>query len=252
MIGGPPCQGFSRGNSKSLADDPRNQLPLHFAEMVNAINDEFGIDFFLFENVLGIKDEKHAEVFENIKSQLGIRFKIFEQELDASRFDVPQTRHRLLILGLNRRLTGKVDTYTFPAGVENTLTIEDAIKGFPPATFFSKSLKSEEISFHPNHWTMVPKSKKFSQPGNETGRCFRKLRWDKKSPTVAYGHREIHVHPDGARRLSIYEAMLLQGFPKDYQILGNLSQQVEQVSNAVPPPLAKAVADTIRFHLYSD
>jgi DNA (cytosine-5)-methyltransferase 1 len=63
---------------------------------------------------------------------------------------------------------------------------------------------------------------------------------------VAYGNREVHVHPDGNRRLSILEAMLLQGFPQEYQLTGSLSAQVTQVSNAVPPPIAKAIAEQIR------
>ena len=78
------------------------------------------------------------------------------------------------------------------------------------------------------------------------GRSFRRLEWDKPSPTVAYGHREIHVHPDGRRRLSIFEAMRLQGFPTDFVLEGTFSSQVEQVSNAVPPPLAEALATAIK------
>jgi DNA (cytosine-5)-methyltransferase 1 len=77
-------------------------------------------------------------------------------------------------------------------------------------------------------------------------RSFKKLSWGEPSPTIAFGNREIHVHPDGHRRISIYEAMLLQGFPDDFVIEGNLSQQVKQVSNAVPPPLARSVASAVR------
>ena len=78
------------------------------------------------------------------------------------------------------------------------------------------------------------------------GRCFKQLSWHKPSPTIAFGHREIYVHPNGKRRLSIFEAMLLQGFPDTFVLEGNLSEQVEQISNAVPPPLAKSVASAIR------
>jgi DNA (cytosine-5)-methyltransferase 1 len=72
------------------------------------------------------------------------------------------------------------------------------------------------------------------------------------SPTIAFGHREIHIHPTGKRRLSIYEAMLLQGFPAEFVLKGNLTQQVEQVSNAVPPPLAEAIAQAIMIRLRVD
>jgi DNA (cytosine-5)-methyltransferase 1 len=72
------------------------------------------------------------------------------------------------------------------------------------------------------------------------------LEWEKPSPTIAYGNREVHVHPSGRRRLSVYEALLLQGFPSDYELVGSLSAQISQVSDAVPPPLAQAIAAGIR------
>jgi DNA (cytosine-5)-methyltransferase 1 len=57
------------------------------------------------------------------------------------------------------------------------------------------------------------------------------------------------VHPSGRRRLSVYEALLLQGFPPEYQLLGSLSAQISQVSEAVPPPMAKAIAKSIKADL---
>jgi adenine-specific DNA glycosylase len=97
---------------------------------------------------------------------------------------------------------------------------------------------------------MFPRSNKFGHSGTVQGRSFHRLSWNKPSRTVAYGHREIHVHPNGRRRLSILEAMLLQGFPQRYKLAGNLSQQVTQVSNAVPPPLARSIARSIHGAIY--
>jgi len=100
---------------------------------------------------------------------------------------------------------------------------------------------------------MQPKSARFLNPESNypEGRSFKRLAWDKASPTVAFGNREIHVHPDGKRRLSIFEAMILQGFPTTFVLKGNLSEQVEQVSNAVPPPLAQSVAAAVKLSLNS-
>jgi DNA (cytosine-5)-methyltransferase 1 len=94
---------------------------------------------------------------------------------------------------------------------------------------------------------MKPKSPRFRRPHAVSidGRSFKRMSWSDASPTIAFGNREIHIHPTGTRRLSIYEAMLLQGFPASFVLEGNLSEQVEQVSNAVPPPLAKSVAAAI-------
>jgi DNA (cytosine-5)-methyltransferase 1 len=52
-----------------------------------------------------------------------------------------------------------------------------------------------------------------------------------------------------AFRLSINEAMLLQGFPAGFILEGNLSEQVEQISNAVLPPLALSIAAAVKRSL---
>ena len=97
---------------------------------------------------------------------------------------------------------------------------------------------------------MQPKSERFTTREFNRWRSFRRLQWSEPSPTVAYGNREIHIHPSGRRRLSMLEAMLLQGFPQSYRIRGNLSEQVTQICNAVPPPVALVVAKAVRAQLY--
>ena len=96
---------------------------------------------------------------------------------------------------------------------------------------------------------MNPKSPRFFNgslsEGYVSGRSFKTLAWNAPSITAAYGHREVHVHPNGRRRLSVFEAMKLQGFPDAYVLDGTLSAQIDQVSEAVPPPLAEAVAKSI-------
>ena len=47
------------------------------------------------------------------------------------------------------------------------------------------------------------------------------------------------------RRLSIYEAMRLQGFPHSYELKGTFSQQVQLISDALPPPLGEGIAAAI-------
>jgi endonuclease III len=120
----------------------------------------------------------------------------------------------------------------------------------PDPTFFRRGLNPEAIAFHPNHWTMNPRSPKFRNGMHGNGRSFKKLAWNKPSFTVAYGNREIHIHPRGRRRLSVFEAMLLQGFPRTYELRGTLSNQVTQISDAVPPALAAAVAGAVEQSVY--
>jgi DNA (cytosine-5)-methyltransferase 1 len=250
IIGGPPCQGVSRGNSKSKSSDPRNKMMTTYTRLLNALEDTHGIDFFVFENVPGLRAEKNSKRYKSLTTALKQRFVVYEQVLNAVNFGVPQVRERLFIVGINKK-HAQANNFTFPIGIGARRSVREAIEHMPIPTFFKRNLCGENIPHHPNHWTMNPKSVRFLSPNRaSTGRSFRRLNWDEPSYTVAYGNREIHVHPNGTRRLSIYEAMILQGFQPHFRMYGNLSEQVTQVSNAVAPPVAFAIASSIKQLLY--
>lgn len=251
VIGGPPCQGFSRANTGSAANDPRNQLPLLYLRIVEALQSRFQVEFVLFENVVGIRDTKHAVTFSGIMSKFKeIGLTPVVEEYSALDFGVAQTRNRVIISGFRDGAVAR--DFKPNKTMAEDLTVGSVIGDLPEPAFFARDLKKSDIPYHENHWTMRPVSKRFSAQGGaqRAGRSFRRLDWDKPSPTVAYGHREIHVHPDGRRRLSIFEAMRLQGFPIDFVLEGTLSSQVEQISNAVPPPLAQALATAIKAAMW--
>lgn len=247
IVGGPPCQGFSRGNASANPNDPRNKLAFCYADILESLNAKNRLKFFVFENVMGLTTPRHLVRFRAIRQAFkDAGFNIFYHDLDAQDFGVPQLRRRLFIVGLNTRLFPDAE-FTFPVGNCKRQTVRDAIKGLPVPAFFDRTIRPLDIPYHPNHWTMQPKSAKFTRANfSNDGRSFRRLNWDKVSPTVAYGNREIHIHPDGGRRLSVHEAMLLQGFPRTFKLAGNFSQQITQVSNAVPPPVAQAIAHSIK------
>ncbi len=246
VIGGPPCQGFSRANSDSKPDDPRNKLVSLYLQIVAAIRGHYNVEFIVFENVLGIKDKKHSAVYGSLVSGLtSLDLLPDERELCALDFGVPQVRKRVILAAMRKE---KGYGNVTPRKRSGATSLRDAIGNLPEPAFFQRNLLPEQIPAHPNHWTMRPRSARFTSSPElwRSGRSFRRTHWDKPSPTVAFGHREIHVHPDCRRRLSIYEAMLLQGFPSAYILEGNLSEQVEQVSNAVPPPVALSIASAVR------
>lgn len=250
IIGGPPCQAFSVSNVHQKKDDPRRLLPGHYARIIREINGQWGLDFFVFENVPGLASNKHYASYHNFKHSCEeAGFRIFEKVLDAQYFGVAQVRPRIFVVGINRDKFPYLKEFTFPTGTSPTITVRDKIYGLPEPVFYRKDLSQDDIPFHPNHWCMNPKSEKFKngvmKPGTAVGRCFRVLSWDKPSWTVAYGNREVHVHPNGRRRLSILEAMLLQGFDMHYRLLGNMSEQITLVSDAVPPPVARELATAI-------
>ncbi len=250
VLGGPPCQSFSVSNVHQRDHDLRHKLPEAYARLLKELNRRCPISFFLFENVPGLLGKKHRGRYERFKRLFqDAGFKIYEQTLDAKDYGVPQERPRIFIIGINAALHPGVEWST-PKPEARVRTVRDTIAALVDPVHNGRGLDPDTFPLHPNHWCLVPRSKKFAsanlEEGQAYGRSFRTLSWDKPSWTVAYGHREVHVHPNGSRRLSIYEAMLLQTFPQHYRLTGNMTAQVRLISDAVPVRLAWHIAVSIR------
>src|SRR5687768_7654733 len=91
VIGGSPCQSFSRGNVHFKSDDAKHTLPRKYAAILKTLNDQYALDFFVFENVKGIDQEKHRETFQEFKLLFeDAGFRLFEGLIDAVNYNVPQ------------------------------------------------------------------------------------------------------------------------------------------------------------------
>ena len=249
VIGGPPCQAFSVSNVHQKRRDPKHKLLINYAKVIEVFTSRLGLDFFVFENVPGLAQGCHRKRYLQFKRLCeNAGYSIRKKVVNAGRFGIPQNRNRIIVIGINsERYPGlELDP---PDGDKQPSPTRVALEGIPEPAFCRRDLEASEIPHHPNHVTMVPKSKKFTngmlKPGDSRGRSFRVLSWDKPSYTVAYGHREVHIHPNMHRRLSIYEAMRLQGFPRSYELKGTFSQQVQLISDALPPPLGEGIATVI-------
>jgi len=73
-----------------------------------------------------------------------------------------------------------------------------------------------------------------------------RLCWDKPSVVISNYRKNMLIHPDQDRGLSVREAARLQSFPDTYVFYGPLSYQQQQVANAVPPLVAKELAYSIK------
>ena len=81
---------------------------------------------------------------------------------------------------------------------------------------------------------------------------YRRLEWDKPSVTLGHYRKSMLVHPEQDRGLSLREALRLQSFPDWYRLWGHphtltigLDRKQQQLANAVPPVLGRALAERI-------
>lgn len=254
VIGGPPCQSFSRGNVSKSEDDPRRLMVANFFNVSLLLHRRCQLDFIVMENVTEVERADDGELLaKEVRRLEAAGFSVNTAVYNSVEYGVAQSRRRLILVAINRKKRSRA--WEPPPPSLKKQTVADAIAGLPEPTHFAKSKEVTAFPTHPNHWCMTPKSKKFFdgslRTGRSTGRSFKTLSWDKPSYTVSYGHREVHVHPNCHRRLSVYEAMLLQGFPTDFVLTGTMSDQFSQVSEAVPPPLANAIAASVKKALYT-
>lgn len=138
IIGGPPCQGWSkvgRGKLRSLKDsqrDPRNELYHRYLDYVR----EFRPMVAVMENVPGMLSHKGKNVADNVSAHLtAIGYNVTCELMNASDFGVPQHRHRLIFVGVRKDLNKR---FVFPdtktkggAAVFPTVTLKQAIHDLP-------------------------------------------------------------------------------------------------------------------------
>lgn len=75
--------------------------------------------------------------------------------------------------------------------------------------------------------------------------CTMRLARNKVSPTLVPGHSNFPVHPTEHRSITVKEAAVITGFPLNYKFFGSHTSRCEQVGNAVPINLSKAIAKSI-------
>lgn len=108
VIGGPPCQAFSQvRNHVRVIDDPRNSLYREFVRIVG----ELMPAAFLMENVTGIDQMGFREQIAS-DLELGGRYEVLPQVIDAADVGVPQTRKRLIFVGVRRGMGVAAPTVT--------------------------------------------------------------------------------------------------------------------------------------------
>lgn len=155
IIGGPPCQAYSihgrATDKKSMQDDYRNYLFESFCEVVKA----FQPDVFVFENVKGLLSAKPGgipvrerifEAFSKIGYDIRNPQDMPKVLFDASDYNVPQTRPRVIILGIKRdsklNLDELYESITNQRSDKPKATVKDAIGYLPSLYPLDKPVKN--------------------------------------------------------------------------------------------------------------
>jgi len=128
LIGGPPCQGFSR-IGKNEKNDPRNDLVGHFYRQVKILKPKF----FVMENVEGILDKGNIDILHRGIAQLSGKYKVLEPfTVCAADFGVPTTRKRVVIVGYDPCEVDPMEIEDFlPAPNIKKVSVRDAISDIP-------------------------------------------------------------------------------------------------------------------------
>lgn len=278
IIGGPPCQGFSSANRYKIeGEDPRNKLFFEFVKFVDIAQPKV----VLIENVRGIITSNNGYAKDRIYEIFEKRgYTVNHRVLNAVDYGIPQTRQRNFFVMIKGDCKFDFDALK----KENYIvTVEDAIGELydyewnvtgdsfklnkKPDTEYRKYLRSNDdfifnheirypaekvqrrISFVPQggNWRNVPESLWPTNRKNRHSSAYKRLAINQPSCTIDTGNSHSnYFHPLYNRIPTVREAARLQSFPDDFIFLGNRSEQYRQVGNAVPPLLAKIIAEKIR------
>lgn len=270
IIGGPPCQGFSIAGKRDI-DDERNLLYKSFLDFVKILSPKA----FLMENVPNIMSMGKGVVKDNIIQDFeALGYKICPKVLLASDYGVPQNRKRAFFVGFKSDIIFQFPTAT----VTEKVTTKDAISDLPefsvsdgeeyPMESKSDYQESSRNSnrFLYNHQITEHKPKtieiisqvpdggnykdlpKHLQNTRKVNIAWTRLRSQAPSFTIDTGHRH-HFHYKFNRVPTVRESARIQSFADSFKFMGSKTSQYKQVGNAVPPLLAKILANALKKHL---
>ena len=270
IIGGPPCQGFSIAG-KRIVDDERNQLYKSFVHFVEFYQPKA----FLLENVPNIVSMGEGVVRNSIIEDFeNLGYKVVYKVLMASQYGVPQNRKRAFFVGTKGDIP-----FEFPEPTTDVLiTSKEAISDLPenslpdgtkyqtnPQSSYqelirkgSEKVYNHDITIH-NEKTieiisMVPDGgnyKNLPKELHETRKvniAWTRLNSQKPSFTIDTGHNH-HFHYKFNRVPTARESARLQSFPDNFIFTGGKTSQLKQIGNAVPPILAKEIAEFLKKYI---
>lgn len=268
VIGGPPCQGFSLLN-KNRDGDSRRALWEPYLEIANRSKSRV----FVMENVAELY--KSPELVEIRAKAEDYGFKTKAVIVNAADYGAPQTRKRTIVIGWRNIAEPDFPPRPTHADPSKNLnlpawrTVKQAIGDLPKPVGTEIGVGSPiDLHFGRNptakslarYKAVPPGGNRFSLFQNApelTPDCwvrktsggtdlFGRLWWDRPSVTIRTEffkpEKGRYLHPIEDRPITHREAARLMGFPDDFRFHGTKTEVARQIGNAVPPPLAGALA----------
>lgn len=279
IMGGPPCQGFSMSNRRDRnMENPKNHLFKQFVRFV----DKLKPTWFVFENVAGIINMEGGNTIRHIMrcfSNIGYTLSS-PQLLWANDYGVPQKRNRFFLVGNREGIS-----FEFPKPSGKIITVADAISDLPrlvngetieigeyslplrDCSEYAKFMRTNskyptQNNVSKNNELVLKRYRYIKQGGNwqdiparlmenyaDKNRChsgiYKRLKASEPSVVISNYRKMMLIHPTQDRGLSIREAARLQSFPDDFYFEGSISYIQQQIGNAVPPLLSKAIFEQI-------
>lgn len=242
IAGGPPCQDYSEAGQGILG---KNAAMTQAYAMIIAV---VRPSWFIFENTRRAPLSLNYRQARAIWKRAG--YGLTEVLLDASYYNVPQTRKRFFTIGRLGEIDGFLETALRAAASTKQTVVQSVLD---PDRF-------------PDDREMIARTGYFVRPytgGKGVHRLDRPaptiIRTTTGKPNKAYRdapHPTDHIRYDVAWQLTSHQAMRIQGFPADFEIVGprRLAKgkteyadrdTMQMIANAVPPPLAKAIGEVI-------
>jgi DNA (cytosine-5)-methyltransferase 1 len=252
LTGGVPCQSFSQAGLRKGLDDPRGDLMMKFIEILNLIKPKI----FMIENVKGLLTHDDGNTIKKIIDELNKNnlYNISYKCLDASKYDVPQKRERVFIVGVLKSIPV---SFVFPNESLTKKLLKDVLYNVPitnGAKYNEEKIKLFKMIPQGGCWVNLPENlqkqylgNSYNSGGGKRGILYR-LSMEKPSLTLLCTPSQKQTercHPLEERPLTIREYARIQTFDDSYEFIGSLNSQYKQIGNAVPVELAKYMGDSL-------
>lgn len=210
MLAGFPCQTFSIVGKRAGLDDNRGQIIYYLTNILKRKN----VPFFILENVKGLINHNKGETLKAILAILSENgYHVYYQVLDSQYYGVPQMRERIYFVGIKKDIAHTPFEFPKPIlskPIEYFLSDDRDYEFNVNNPTFQKYLASK---YNNNQYDIAEILKSDYKIIDWRQSDFRL--YDKKTPTLRTGRHGILYSKNGKlRKLSGYEGLLLQGFPK--------------------------------------